>query len=110
YNVSMSGLVYQHMPMGALPIVHSDLMDLVPVETIVDDYSQYESYRVLPSPDFSEDVFSAEEKDVLNAVVRKFRNYTGKEIANYMHEEVAYTRTKDREIIPYSLAKMIRPF
>lgn len=110
YNVSMSGLVYQHMPMGALPVVHSDLMDLVPVETIVDDYSQYESYKVLPCQDFSEDVFSAEEKDVLNAVVRKFRNYTGKEIANYMHEEVAYTRTKDREIIPYSLAKMIRPF
>ena len=51
YNTSMSGLVYQHMPMGALPIVHNDLMELVPVETIVDDYSQLESYRVLPCPD-----------------------------------------------------------
>lgn len=110
YNTSMSGLVYQHMPMGALPIVHNDLMELVPVETIVDDYSQLESYRVLPCPDFSEDVFSTDERDVLYAVMRKFKSYTGKEIANYMHEEAAYTQTKNREIIPFSLAKKVRPF
>lgn len=110
YNVSMSGLVYQHMPRGALPVVHWDLMDLVPVETIIDDYKQLESYRILPSAEFSEDVFSDAEKDVLYAVFNKFKNYTGKEITEYMHDEVAYMQTSDREIIPYSLAKMIRPF
>ena len=110
YNVSMSGLVYQHMPRGALPVAHWDLMELVPVETVIDDYAQLESYKILPCADFSEDVFSDEEKDVLYAVLNKFVNYTGKEIANYMHNEVAYTQTNDREIIPYSLARMIRPF
>ena len=78
---------------------------MIPVETIVDDYSQLKSCRALPCPDFSEDVISAEEKDVLYTVMRKFRSYTGKEIGNYMHEKTAYTRTKNREIIPYSLAK-----
>lgn len=110
YNVSMSGLVYQHMPMGALPITHWDLMELIPVETIIDDVSQFESHKILPSADFNEEVFSSEERDVLYAVLNKFKNYTGKEIANYMHDEVAYTQTDDRDIIPYSLAKMIRPF
>ena len=110
HNVSMSGLVYQHMPRGALPIAHWDLMELIPVETIIDDSTQFESYRILPSADFCEDAFSSDEKDVLYAVLNKFVNYTGKEIANYMHEELAYTQTNDRDIIPYSLAKQIRPF
>lgn len=110
HNISMTGLVYQHMPMGALPIAHSDLMELVPVETIVDEYAQFDSYKILPDSDFDEDVFSVEEKAVLYAVLDKFQNYTGREIADYMHEEVAYTQTKDREVIPFSLSKMIRPF
>lgn len=71
----------------------------------MDDYSQLKSCRALPCPDFSEDVFAAEEKDVLYTVMRKFRSYTGKEIANYMHEKTAYTQTKNREITPYSLSK-----
>lgn len=98
------------MPMGALPIAHSDLMELVPVETIVDEYAQFDSYKILPDVDFDEDVFSVEEKAVLYAVLDKFKNYTGREIADYMHEEVAYTQTEDREVIPFSLSKMIRPF
>lgn len=110
HSTSMSGLVYQHMPMGALPVVHWDLMELVQVEAIVDESTQYESYRILPDPNFHEDVFSAEEKEVLYEVLRKFKNYSGKEIANYMHEEAAYTETKEREVIPYTLARKIRPF
>lgn len=42
--------------------------------------------------------------------LRKFQNYTGKKIADYMHEESAYTQTSDKMIIPFSLAKEIRPF
>ena len=110
YNVSMSGLVYQHMPMGALPIAHWDLMDLVAVESIADDYATFDSYKILPSPDFSEDVFTTEEKDVLYTVLNKFRNFTGKSIAEYMHEELAYRQTREYEIIPFYLAKQIRPF
>ena len=60
--------------------------------------------------DFSEDVFTAEEKDVLYAVLNKFRNFTGKSIAEYMHEELAYRQTREYEIIPFYLAKQIRPF
>jgi len=109
HNVSMSGLVYQHMPMGALPIAHADLMELVSVEIIEDNNNQSISYKILPDKYFDEDVFTEEEKQVLYAVVNKFGNYTGKEIANYMHEETAYINTRENEVIPYSLAKLVRP-
>ena len=110
YGHAMSGLVYQHMKMGALPIANRDLMDLVPVQILEDELNQVVSYKLLPSLDFDESVFSKEEQEVLCAVLKKFRNYTGKDIAAYMHEEVAYTQTAERGIIPYSLSKQIRDF
>lgn len=109
HNISMSGLVYQHMPMGALPIANFDLMNLVEVETLIDDYNEAVSYRILPNADFSEDVFTEEELQTLYAVVNKFKDYNGKKIAQYMHKEVAYTKTKECDLIPFSLAKLIRP-
>lgn len=107
---AISGLVYQHMPKGALPVANWDFMELVPIETIVDEHSQYDSYKILPSDNFNEDVFSEDEKSVLYAVLNKFKNFTGGEIANYMHDEIAYTQTQDRDIIPFSLAEHIRHF
>ena len=55
HNVSMSGLVYQHMPMGALPVAHADLMELVSVEIIEDNNNQSISYKILPDKYFDED-------------------------------------------------------
>lgn len=110
YNISMSGLVYQHMPMGALPIANYDLMNLVEVETIEYEYGEKVSYKIIPSKHFSEDFFTEEELKTLYAVVKRFKNYNGNEIAEYMHQEVAYTKTQERDLIPFSLAKQIRPF
>lgn len=106
---AMSGLVYQHMPMGALPIANWDIMELVEYEYFV-DINGNESYCILPDQTFDEHVFNEKELITLYAVLRKFQNYTGKKIADYMHEESAYTQTSDKMIIPFSLAKEIRPF
>ena len=43
-------------------------------------------------------------------VVKKFEDYTAKDIVEYMHKETAYIKTKDKEIIPFSLAKEIQTF
>ena len=110
YHHSMSGLVYQHMTYGALPIGNEDFMKLVSVERIEDDINQTTSYKLIPSPELDENVFSQEEKEILYEVQKKFIGYTGKDIALYMHEEVAYTDTSRYEVIPYSLAGRIREF
>ena len=48
------------------------------------------------------------EKEILDAVIRKFKDYKAFEIVNYMHEERAYKETSNGAIIPFSLAKEIR--
>lgn len=103
YGYSMSGLVYQHKPRGALPVGHYDLMSLIPHEELYNDF-EYSSYKILPTADFDESVFTAEELEVLQAVLAKFGSYTGKDLADHMHKEIAYVQTADNAYIPYSLS------
>lgn len=53
---------------------------------------------------------SDSEKDILNQVIDKFKNFNAKDIVKYMHAEKAYTDTRAGDIIPFSLAKHIRDF
>jgi len=55
-------------------------------------------------------VLSDKDKSILDAVIRKFKNYKAQEIVDYMHEEKAYQETNPGEIIPFSMAKEIRTF
>ena len=106
YGKSMSGLVYQHMPMGALPVGHYELMNLVPHEEIYDNY-EYASYRILPKEQYDESSFTSEELDVLYRVLQKFGSFTGTELADYMHNEIAYRQTADHAYIPYFLSAKV---
>ncbi len=106
YGRSMSGLVYQHMPMGALPVGHYELMNLVPHEEIYEEY-EYVSCRILTKEQYDESVFTDAELDILNRVFQKFGTYTGKELARYMHNEIAYVQTADHAYIPYPLSAKI---
>ena len=94
------------MPMGALPVGHYELMSLVPHEEIYDDY-EYASYRILPKEQYDESIFTCEELDVLNRVFQKFGSYTGTDLADYMHNEIAYIQTADHAYIPYSLSAKV---
>ena len=47
---------------------------------------------------------------ILDAVINKFNSFKSQEIVEYMHEEIAYKKTNDKEIIPFSLARQIKDF
>ena len=68
------------------------------------------AYHFLPNDAIDTSCLSDEDIDILDKVVDKFDSFTAKEIVQYMHEEMAYTKTKDKEIIPFSLAKKIKEF
>ena len=42
--------------------------------------------------------------------MNKFNSFKSQEIVEYMHEEIAYKKTNDKEIIPFSLARQIKDF
>lgn len=111
YNTSMTGLVYCHNDMGALPEGHREIMNLGSIN-VVEEYGndEYIKYHIMPSEMYDDNILSSEEKAVLNRVIKKFIYYNASSIAEYMHEETAYKQTRAGELISYEFAKEIRAF
>lgn len=110
-NKSITGLVYAHMPYGALPIAYDELLELpsIKYEVKVCDDDRYE-YKIFSNPDYKIMGLSKFEKNIIDTVINKFRNFKSTEIAEYMHEEKAYIETIQDEIIPFNLAKDLNEF
>ncbi|MBQ7199948.1 MAG: SocA family protein, partial [Eubacterium sp.] len=108
---SMTGMVYQHEAMGALPIGHYKLMALENVDVREEMSRSFDVIlHIYPIQGMDYTILSPEEKNVLDKVIDKFKPFSTKEIVEYMHREKAYTDTNPGEIIPFSLASEIRDF
>lgn len=108
---AITGMVYRHNDMGALPVGHYSLMNLENLNVHEEESYNYGSMlHIYPAQDMDYSVLTTEDKEVLDTVIRKFKTYKAKEIVDYMHEERAYRETKSGEIIPFSMAKDIRDF
>lgn len=108
---AMTGLVYCHEPMGALPIGHYSLMNLEKLNIQEEMSYNYNSMlHIYPAQDADDTILDVEEKKILDQVVRKFRDYRAAEIVEYMHQEKAYIDTKMGEIIPFLATNHIREF
>ncbi|MGB4659317.1 MAG: type II TA system antitoxin MqsA family protein [Mobilitalea sp.] len=107
YGKSMTGLVYTHMPLGALPIAYDALIALPTVKVVEELICDDISYRILPNKDICISDFLIEELNVLELVTTTFKSFKSKEIIDYMHKEKAYTDTIPTQVIPYSLAKQL---
>lgn len=111
YGHAITGMVYRHNTMGALPVGHYSLMNLENLNVDEEESANYDSkFHIYPTENMDYDVLSDEDILVLDKVIEKFANYKAKDIVKYMHEEKAYTETEDGDIIPFSLAKEIRKF
>lgn len=108
---TMTGMVYRHEPMGALPIGHYSLMNLENIN-VEEEMSCNDEIMLHISPTAGMDysVLSDREKAILDRVIEKFKDYKARDVVNYMHEEKAYIETNPGEVIPFSLAREIRSF
>ena len=109
---SMTGVKYVHLQYGPVPEHFDILLDkmasdhIVHIEVIYDN--GYEKHQVVPDCDFSEDMFTTEELEVLERIYQKFKDFGSKDISDYSHEEKGYSSTKQGEIISYAYAKDIQ--
>jgi hypothetical protein len=108
YGKSMTGLVYLHKPLGALPIGHNEIIRLPSVSVDEQEHENGTAYHILPLPNPVNPIFSLEEQDILSKVATKFRDLHGNEISNYMHNEDAYKSTIEDEVILYSLTNGVK--
>lgn len=111
YEHTITGLVYRHMPYGALPIGHKEIIELSSVKSnlFIND-REYEEYKIEFNENYKIKTIAKEEKNIIDKVMNKFKNYKSSEISEYMHKEKAYIETKNNEIIPFTYAKEINPF
>ena len=111
YGHAITGLVYTHEKMGALPVGHYSLMNLENLNVSVEEGYDFDvRIRIYAIEGMKYDIFSKDEIDVLDAVIKKFKRYNSSKIVDYMHKENAYLKTKKGEIIPFSLAREIKNF
>lgn len=111
HGIAMTGMVYRHEPMGALPVGHYSLMNLENLNIREEESNNYDlMLHIYPSKGMDYAVLTDEDRSILDDVIKKFKDYKAKDIIEYMHGETAYTKTKAGEMIPFSLAKDIREF
>ena len=107
HGKAMTGLVYKHMPLGALPIAYDEIIHL-PTVKVVEEVINYElSYKIIPKGEINRSSFSLNELSVLDEIATKFKDFNSREIINYMHEEKAYTDTEPNQLIPFTLSKKL---
>jgi putative zinc finger/helix-turn-helix YgiT family protein len=107
HDRAMTGLVYKHMPLGALPIAYDELIFLPTVKVVEEMICDDISYRICPNKVVNISDFSLDELRILETVATTFKTFKTKEIVDYMHKEKAYTDTMPNQIIPFGLAKQL---
>ncbi|MFA4137705.1 MULTISPECIES: type II TA system antitoxin MqsA family protein [unclassified Brevibacillus] len=103
---SISGSRYVCHNYGPVPEKYETLFENNPeVDWKEDDYGSY----VVPTDHFNPRLFTAEELEMLNYVVSKFRHFTSTQIKDFSHWEKGWIETPHKEFIPYSFAKDLDP-
>lgn len=105
YGHSITGLVYQALPMGAVPIEYDSIINLSPINREEVDFGEGTGVHFLPTE--NKEYLSLSENDisVLNDVCEKFGEMSKSEIVNVMHKESAFISTNLSDIIKYDNAE-----
>lgn len=105
---ALTGLVYQALPMGAVPIGHDSIVNLkgVPCEEI--DMGDGTAYRFFASGQKDYPTLLTSDKEILNMIIEKLGKMSTSEIVSFMHKEQAYTQTMPRDIIQYKYAQYLK--
>ena len=105
---AITGLVYQALPMGAVPVGHNSIIDLkgVPCEEV--DMGETIAYYFHLSGNVQFPSLSKEEKNMIDVVINKLGKMTKNDIIEFMHNEKAYTQTAPRDEISFEYVKYLQ--
>jgi hypothetical protein len=70
-GAAITGLVYQELPMGAVPVGHNSIIDLKNVPCKEVDMGETIAYHFSLRGELTFPVLSKEEKDILDVVIEK---------------------------------------
>lgn len=111
-SVSITGTQYIRFPYGPVPDNYERIIGIMQPELLDKDEIPFNTkeglvlgkqFTALVEPD--ESIFSEQEIKVMNFIADTFRNDTSTSIINKSHQETAYLKSKDRDIMSYEHAK-----
>lgn len=102
---TITGLIYQALPMGAVPIGHEAIIELSGIRYEEIEIGDGTGYKFLPTENREYSSLEKEDFEILNTVIQHFGKKSKGEIIAAMHDEEAYKKTAIREIISFDYAK-----
>lgn len=105
---AITGLVYQALPMGAVPIGHDSIIDLNGVIYEEVEMGDGTGYKFDASIDKVYLSLQNEEISILDTVISKLGKMSKDEIVSFMHTEQAYMQTAPRDIIQFKYAENLK--
>lgn len=106
---AITGLVYQALPMGAVPIGYQSIIYLkgVPWEDV--DMDEMSGCRFsLEDADGGFPAISDEDMEILNRVIERLGRMRTKDLVAFMHEEQAYKETPRLGVISFEHARELQ--
>jgi len=105
---AITGLVYQAMPMGAVPVGHNLLTDLNGVPCHEVDMGETNAYYFSLDEEVPFEALSNDDKKILDTVIEKLGKMSKNQIVSFMHKELAYIKTKPREVISFEYTENLQ--
>ena len=105
---AITGLVYQALPMGAVPVGHNSIINLknVPCEEV--DMGETTAYHFSLRGESTFPFLTDDDKHILDRVIEKLGKMSKSEIIRFMHKERAYIETASRDVIPFEYAESLQ--
>lgn len=107
-GTAITGLVYQALSMGAVPIGHNSIIDLKGVPCDEVDMGENCAYHFALSGEQNFPSLSKEDTDILDLVIEKIGKLSKNEIIHFMHKEKAYIETAPRDNISFCYAESLQ--
>lgn len=103
---SLTGLAYQKLAMGAVPVGYKIIVALNDIGYEEVDFPNGQvGYKFVPQENYSIQHLTEEDISILNDVIRICGKDSTDAIVRRMHKEKAYLETADKDIIHYQYAK-----
>ena len=101
---SITGLVYQALAMGAVPVGHNFIIELKGVPCEEEYIGDNIAYHFVLEEKSSFPSLDKEEIIILEQVVKRLGAMSTKEIVSFMHNEKAFIKTEQKDLIQFSYA------
>lgn len=105
---AITGLVYQALPMGAVPVGHNSIIELRDVPCEEAEMGETNAYHFSLKGETSFPFLSDEDKNILDIVIEKLGKMSKNEIISFMHKEQAYIETAPRDVISFQYTKSLQ--